>query len=208
MDLESTRRLCPVCGQPLTYLLEHRQWYCYNCKKFDTKREMAFPSIGSIAMIFVGLLSLGIGGIIGINCLERLQYGRFNESDIIYLIYSLLLLVPGFVSFVDGISISKQGSYRDISSKTSVYAGSLQDKMKYIRGNRKRLALRTALYFAILTIIFIPGYFLISPKATSGKEALLFSICTVLPAFMMIMGLPYFCLEWYTLKKTLKHQIF
>jgi hypothetical protein len=169
---------------------------------------MAFPSIGGIAMIFAGLLSLGIGGIIGINCLERLQYGRFNEGDIIYLIYSLLLLVPGFVSFVDGISVSKQGSYRDISSKTSVYAGSLQDKMKYIRGNRKRLALRTALYFTILTIIFIPGYFLIGPTATSGKEALFLSICTVFPALMMIMGLPYFCLEWCYLKSVLERSIF
>jgi len=169
---------------------------------------MAFPSIGGLMMILAGLPSLGIGIIIGINCLEGLQYGRFNESNIIGLIYSLLLLVLGFISFVDGISVSKQGSYRDIFSKTSVYAGSLQDKMKYVRGNRKILVLRTALYFTILTMIFIPGYFLIGPTATSGKEALLFSICTVFPALMMIMGLPYFCLEWCYLKSVLERSFF
>jgi len=26
--------VCPVCGQPLTFIQQYSRWYCYNCKKY------------------------------------------------------------------------------------------------------------------------------------------------------------------------------
>ena len=31
---QSTKPLCPTCGQPLTWIPKYKRWYCYNDKKY------------------------------------------------------------------------------------------------------------------------------------------------------------------------------
>jgi len=34
IGLKREKKLCPICGKPLTYIKQYKRWYCYNCGKY------------------------------------------------------------------------------------------------------------------------------------------------------------------------------